>query len=474
MLEFYLKYHSGKLEKKSMQLALEIDALLLQEGIGLESAGQPSIDGLYKEKLSAETYSRLNDLYFTLRKNNASKHPLLKKYLPELKTAPTGALRFADFFSGAGGLSEGLSNAGFVPAFVNDHYLDALETYYFNHFLSLDHFFSGDIRELAENIGEYRHLFEGVKLIAGGPPCQGFSTANRWNFTREEGTLLKRFIEDERNVLYKYFVSILGAIRPDFFIIENVTGMARAEQQIEEDIQQAAEGIYSFVPLILDARNFDVPQRRKRYFLIGCRDFMYVERVKENLKAAGPGKFVLSDALFGLPVIGTNPQKLNTAYEGPENGYTVIRKKMPANEFIRKINHNLDFEYVLNHKSRFNNENDLKIFSALPEGENSLHSSIRELVLYKNRDHIFKDKYYKLKSSEVSRTITSHMRFDCHMYIHPEQARGLSPREAARLQTFPDHYLFRGALNSWYRQIGNAVPVRLAQALGEQIMNFYR
>ena len=83
---------------------------------------------------------------------------------------------------------------------------------------------------------------------------------------------------------------------------------------------------------------------------------------------------------------------------------------------------------------------------------------------------MFKDKYFKMNEIEVSKTITSHMKFDCNMYVHPTQSRGLSPREAARIQTFPDDYVFMGANNIWYAQIGNAVPVKLAQAIGEQIV----
>ena len=106
----------------------------------------------------------------------------------------------------------------------------------------------------------------------------------------------------------------------------------------------------------------------------------------------------------------------------------------------------------------------------LPEGENSLHESIKDIMPYKSRNDIFKDKYYKLKNNDVSKTITAHMSFDCNMYIHPTQPRGLSPREAARLQTFPDNYIFMGPNNSWYRQIGNAVPVKLAEIIGNEIM----
>jgi DNA (cytosine-5)-methyltransferase 1 len=89
---------------------------------------------------------------------------------------------------------------------------------------------------------------------------------------------------------------------------------------------------------------------------------------------------------------------------------------------------------------------------------------------YSSRNHMFKDKYFKLNNEKVCKTITSHMKFDCNMYIHPTQARGLSPREAARVQSFPDDFLFRGSQNKWYAQIGNAVPVKLAEIIGNHII----
>ena len=89
---------------------------------------------------------------------------------------------------------------------------------------------------------------------------------------------------------------------------------------------------------------------------------------------------------------------------------------------------------------------------------------------YTSRNHMFKDKYYKLDETKICKTITSHMKFDCNMYIHPTQARGLSAREAARVQTFPDDFLLRGSQNKWYAQVGNAVPVKLAEIIGKHII----
>ncbi|MFD2035177.1 DNA cytosine methyltransferase [Belliella marina] len=474
MLEFYYKYNKNKFREKSKKLFEEISKILQYESICVEETEGTEIPCEYETELTETLFKNFNNVYYTLRKNNAKDHPLLKKYLPELKVHPKSDLLFADFFSGAGGLSQGLINAGFTPSFVNDNYLEALETYYFNHFLSLDRFYYGDIAELVNNVADFLHLFEGVKLIAGGPPCQGFSTANRQNFTINSENQEKRFIEDKRNVLYKQFVQLLGLIKPDFFIMENVRGMKKVEEQIKEDIKNATNSEYFFNPLILDAKHFGVPQSRIRYFLIGGKNVFDIEQIKTRLtyRQNEDKGYKLRDVLFGLPHIQTNPIKLNVDYESEINGYNVRSISLEQNEFLTEINGGRKVDYLWNHRSRYNNENDLEIFKRLPEGANSLHDSIQDILVYKNRKHIFKDKYYRLKRDEVSKTITSHMRFDCHMYIHPEEARGLSPREAARIQTFPDDYIFRGNLNSWYQQIGNAVPVKLAEVIGKEIKNY--
>ncbi len=476
MLEFYYKYNARFFSAKSEKLAEEIGRVLRLEQIDIEEAlEEVQIPLIYKEKLKTELFGHLNNLYYTIRKNQGITHPLLRKYLPEFRVEPDTEYLFADFFSGAGGLGQGLFQAGFVPCFVNDIYVKALETYYFNHQLPLDFFSDIDIRELVDNFGDYEPFFRNVKVLAGGPPCQGFSTANRWNFELDEEKN-KRFIEDPRNELYRYYVKLIGLIRPDFFIMENVTGMKRYFRQISEDIQKETGHEYTFIPLLLDAQQFDIPQNRRRFILIGGRNFMFVEKLKEQISrlARKESAYKLQDALYGLPALRTNPYKLRPDYESEEHGYFIRKAATEQNDFIRGINCGRGQEYVFNHQSRYNNENDLKIFELLPEGANSLHESIAELNKYKNRDHIFKDKYYKLKRNEVSKTITSHMKYDCHMYIHPEQVRGLSPREAARIQTFPDDYVFRGNVNDWYKQIGNAVPVKLAEMIAKEIMNYYR
>jgi len=265
-------------------------------------------------------------------------------------------------------------------------------------------------------------------------------------------------------------------INPDFFIMENVRGMMSFERKSEEDIQQETNSQYTFIPVLVDAQNFDIPQSRRRYIIIGAKNFIFLRQIEEIFKSKSKvkSKYNLSDALYGLPKIGTNPFKLNPNYESEENGYIIRKIGTVQNEFRKRINGNREVKYVLNHKSRFNNSNDLDIYKLLPEGENSLHPSIKGLSKYNNRNHLFKDKYYKLKRNKISKTITSHIRYDCHMYIHPTQARGLSPREATRFQTFPDDYLFRDSLNDWYKQIGNADPALLSESIASDLIKYYK
>jgi DNA (cytosine-5)-methyltransferase 1 len=446
MLEFHYLFNRKIFSKKAKEIASEIHLILLSEGVTVISSEKAAIPFEYRNELPSDIFKQLNDLFHTIRSTNLSHHDILKKYLPETRKEPDDQYLFADFFSGVGGLSQGLMNAGFSPAFVNDHYTAALETYYFNHTLPLGRFYAGDIQNLVESPEQYVPLFKDIKLVAGAPPCQSFSTANRW----------QSLADDPRNVLYKHFLKMLNIIQPEWFIMENVIGIKRIEKEIESDILNYTHADYKFVAMTLNAKDFGIPQNRKRYFLIGSRTKTQKEldKVKLNLKMSmfGSEKFVLKDALFGLPELKTNPIKNKTDYESEENGYKIRVNEVKDNDFLKWINNKTDSQFLLNHKSRFNNDNDIIIFGLLKEGEDSTAPSIEPYNLYKSRNTIFKDKYYKLRQEALCKTITSHMKHDCHMYIHPTQARGLSPREAARIQTFPDDYFFRGSINDWYKQ----------------------
>ena len=177
--------------------------------------------------------------------------------------------------------------------------------------------------------------------------------------------------------------------------------------------------------------------------------------------------------MYGLPHLESKKEKGQSGIEDIHSGLTERDFDYPQTDFYRFINGDRKIAKLYNHKNRYNNERDIEIYRRLPQGANSLHESIADIMPYKRRNEIFKDKYFKLDESQICKTITSHMKFDCNMYIHPWEARGLSPREAARIQTFPDDYKFLGKFSDQWRLIGNAVPPVLVEAVARQIKCIY-
>ena len=206
--------------------------------------------------------------------------------------------------------------------------------------------------------------------------------------------------------------------------------------------------------------------------MIGNRVGVEPKLIFEEIYKHKRKPFVLKDALEGLPHLVAKKEKGSKGVECAESGFTECDFSYIKNDFYKFINGDKEITKLYNHKNRYNNERDIEIYRRLPQGANSLHESIADIMPYSRRNDIFKDKYFKLDETQICKTITSHMKFDCNMYIHPWEARGLSPREAARIQTFPDDYILTGAQNLWYAQVGNAVPVKLARAIGVGIMKF--
>ena len=371
---------------------------------------------------------------------------------------------FIDLFAGCGGLSLGLEQAGFSPILVNEIVPQFAETYRLNRNLDNSSVFVGDICELNNDIATAKSKFENVTLVCGGPPCQGFSMANR-----------QRIIDDPRNMLYKEYLKFLCAIRPAFFIMETVRGMQSRWDEIESAFNtylNQERHTYNFTGKLLLAEDFGVPQHRERFIVIGNRLGIAPEVIFDKIFSLKRTPFVLRDALYGLPSLGIKAEKGRNDVEDDNSGYTQIDFSYPVTDFYHFINGDRKLSVLYNHKNRYNNPRDVEIYSRLPQGGNSLHPSIADIMPYSRRNGIFKDKYFKLQEDRICKTITSHMRYDCNMYIHPWYSRGLSPREAARIQTFPDDFILYGAQNSWYAQIGNAVPVKLAHAIGTAIVSF--
>ena len=459
MIEFYHKHFQHNYTSKIKQLTVDIERLLLIEGIEILTESHDYLKADYRLNLNSDLWSKVNILYETLFINKSLISKTLKKFINKNNKNESSSFKFIDLFAGCGGLSKGLEESGFKPVLVNEIEAKFLETYYFNHDLHLDCYECCDIKDLITNKKRLKDNYRNIDLVVGGPPCQGFSMANR-----------QRIIDDPRNRLYKDFLELLDIVRPKYFLMENVKGMINKSDEILNDFHMILGPDYTIDITLLNAKDYGVPQNRERVFVVGSSNSdVSSQSIVANISKNKSSKVVIKDALFGLPKLKPKTIKNSKNLENQDIGFKFTKYNLKGSKFVDGLNNNL-IDYLSNHINRYNNERDVEIFNTLPQGENSLHNSIAHIMPYKNRNHIFKDKYFKLSEDRVSKTITSHMKFDCNMYIHPTQARGLSPREAARIQTFPDDYVFMGANNSWYAQIGNAVPVKLASVIGQQII----
>lgn len=373
--------------------------------------------------------------------------------------------KIIDLFCGPGGLSLGFENAGFSIALANDIDESSIQTFRKNHpGIPSEDIMLGDIGEFIKSKKDILEK-KGFSVVVGGPPCQGFSMANR-----------QRLINDPRNALYKKFVEVIKLSQPSFLVMENVKGMLPFAPQVVDDFKAVG---YTADYRLFNAKDFGIPQNRERLIYIGIRKDLSknpLDTIQDILKDIESKKTStitpLKDAFWGLRKLAARKKKGDTEVESKESGFTkdqIVGRGKP-NEYINRINHGKIPKEIYNHKARYNNERDLEIFRLLPPGEKSDHESIQHIMPYKSRSHIFKDKYFKLHPNRVSKTITSHMKFDCNMYIHPFEARGITPREAARIQSFPDNYIFEGSYTRWYAQVGNAVPPLLGEIIARSII----
>lgn len=383
---------------------------------------------------------------------------------------------FVDFFAGAGGLSVGFIQAGFRVIFANDFEDVCVSTYKYNHpELSAEKVNGEDVRKIVDSISEY--IDEPVDVVVGGPPCQGFSSANK-----------QRIIDDPRNELYKYYIRAIKTILPKFVVMENVHGMLSVANQVVEDYQTIKEvrngNEYSYLVSyqLLNSVDFSVAQSRERLIYIAVRNDI-AEKKKitpqllfEKIAQANVNKpkYTLRDALSFIKPLDA-PRVKNTNEIDSE----ISGKKIDVNHFegddspyLQLINDNRKIPFLFNHKARYVNDINYDIYRLLNEGDDASDPKIADIMPYKHRLHCFKDKYYKLIADKPSRTITAHLRMDCHSHIHPYQIRAITPREAARCQSFPDDYLFLGAYLKTYMQIGNAVPCLMAKGIASIIIQY--
>ncbi len=371
------------------------------------------------------------------------------------------SIKMVDLFCGAGGLSLGFVQEGFVTRFANDIENCCVDTYAHNHpETPRKNIVQGDIKDIVVNL-ETLLKDEDIDIVVGGPPCQGFSMANR-----------QRIIDDPRNQLYRSYVEVVNKLKPKFFVMENVKGMVSVIDQVVEDFNAIG---YNVSARVLNAKDYGVPQNRERLIYIGNNIGVDNIKIFDEIEeySLSIDKTVLKDALFGLRELNASRIKNSTNLETEESGRKIEKNRNSnTNDYINRINRGKRINIVCNHKARFNNDRDIEIFGRLDQGDRSDDPKIADIMPYASRNDIFKDKYFKLENNKVCKTITAHMKFDCNMYIHPTQARGLTPREAARVQSYPDDYFFRGAYTKTYMQIGNSVPPLLGNAIAKVIKKY--
>lgn len=399
-----------------------------------------------------------------------------KRRLLQAKAQSSNKPKIVDFFAGAGGLSCGFTQAGYRVCFANDFEDVCVRTYRYNHpELPSECVLKEDIRKIVSNIDDY--VKEDIDVVVGGPPCQSFSSANQ-----------RRIIDDPRNELYKYYIEAIKKICPKIVVMENVKGMLSVANQVIEDYRAIKiskggnEYTYDVAYRLLNSMNFGVAQSRERLIYIAVRNDISTSKhvtpevlfheVEKSYIQHEP--YNLSAALEFIKPLEAPRIKGMTETDDEKTGMKIgfNTYNSSGNDYLSSINQGRQIPYVFNHKARYCSDVNYEIFKRLDQGEDSTSPKIADIMPYAHRNGIFKDKYYKLYADKPCRTITAHLRMDCLSHIHPYQIRSITPREAARVQSFPDDYLFLGAYLKTYMQIGNAVPVLMAKQIASIIKKY--
>lgn len=361
-----------------------------------------------------------------------------------------------DFFSGAGGLSLGLEQAGFKVVLSADHEPFANRTHA-HHFggMSVDWDLSDPA--IVAKLGDLVREAE-IDLVAGGPPCQPFSRAGR-SMLRYRVQSGLRDPHDQRRDLWRSFLELVDRARPKAVLMENVPDMALDREMfiLRSMVEELEQLNYSVEERVVDTWRYGVPQFRQRLILVALQN-----NAEFRWPAETAQKVTVWNAIGDLPEVegGWRP-------EGGEHGWGEYSG--PVTQFQREMREGVppaDSHKIFDHITRPVRDDDREAFESMTHATKYTDLN-QEHQRY--RGDIFDDKYNRLNENDLSRTITAHIAKDGYWYIHPRQSRTLTVREAARLQTFPDDFRFDGPPSAAFRQIGNAVPPRLGFVMGRAI-----
>lgn len=346
-------------------------------------------------------------------------------------------LKLIDLFAGVGGLSLGFEMEGFEVVLANEFDASIAEAYIKNR--NNPNMIVEDIRKLPvhDTFGKYRNQ---VDVIVGGPPCQGYSQKGQ-----------RKTINDERNFLFRYFVDAVKEVRPTYFVMENVPNLLTAEHGYfkNEVIALFSELGYIVNADVLCAADYGVPQNRRRAFIIGK---LHGETPVEMPKVH-PNRVTIWDAISDLNFLESG--------EGMEIQEYVNAAESEYQRFLRK-----DSENLFNHKATKHSEIALERLRMIPPKGGKEYLPPEHLT-----KSIYSGTWERMDADDVSVTITT--RFDTPSsgkFTHPYLNRAITVREAARIQSFPDNFHFFGTKTSQMKQVGNAVPPLLANAVAKAII----
>lgn len=323
-----------------------------------------------------------------------------------------------------------------------------------------------------------------VDIVIGGPPCQAYSLAGR---IRDPHGMR----DDYRNYLFESYIRILNHFKPKFFVFENVMGMLSAAPDgtpIVDKIYRAFheagyEVIDDFKKAVYDVADFGIPQHRKRIIILGVRKDFF-KKTEDNVELDYT-KTILADFYDVIMPSLKSQSKPRTVRDAIGDLPVILPSKEILRQDGRKYSHTpIQSEEVLNHNPRFHSERDQGVFKLLCEdiesGRNEYVTIDALKALYTKVTGRVSNihKYYVLRWDEQSNTIPAHLYKDGMRHIHPDpkQARSITVREAARLQTFADDFEFLGPAMAQYKMIGNAVPSDFAKTIAQglhEVLNKY-
>lgn len=344
-----------------------------------------------------------------------------------------------DLFAGAGGLSLGAELAGINVVVAIELEKNAAATYRKNHQNTT--VVNDDIHKV--DAKAFLQKRDDTLIVFGGPPCQGYSYSNKKT----------RTIDNPNNSLFVEFLRVVKDCKPTWFLFENVEGFMQFQNgEVREEVRRLFEQLgYQVVDALLLASRFGVPQNRHRYFMVGNNkgiDFIFPEGVDE--------KFTVDDAISDLPTLQNGEMAESLPYKCYAN------KASRYAQTMRRGSRNSKQNYV----SR-NEDYVIERYKYIDQGQNWKAIPDELMKNYANKNNCHSGIYRRLIATKPSVVISNYRK---NMLIHPYEDRGLSVREAARLQSFPDNYIFEGSIQKMQQQIGNAVPPLLAKAVFDQII----